>query len=468
MTSFREQDTLRSTADGLFPLTLSPIELLMLADDDRRHPMTFVIRLQLLGQINRRAFEAAVAEALQRHPLLACLITTGKRGLPCWKPARDWKPSLDWGTEETEIAVPDGEGIDLTRELGLRVWGRQGESRAAVLFQFHHACCDGTGAYRFIGDVLAGYGIRTASGDERPEWGPVQPGLLRLRRRRALGRAAVSAEGLKRLAIREGWKILMPRPAPMIPPPAPRNGNCRPYFPGFLCFSFDRAEHQQFRHAASQFGATPNDLLLRDLFLALERWNRPKSLWRRRWLRIMMPADLRTGDDYEMPATNMTGYTFISHSVGDCAQPHELLERIRSETALIKHRRSGAAFMDAIFVASQVRWLLPYILSRNLCQATALLSNAGDPSRRFTARLPRRAGRIACGDLVLEEITGVPPLRVKTRTAVSISQYNRRLTVSVRCDPHLFGQADTAAFLNLYVDRLRESVQLGKPWGHLA
>ncbi|NLX96222.1 MAG: hypothetical protein GXY83_08595 [Rhodopirellula sp.] len=449
----------------MFPLHLSPIEIFMLADDQLRHPMTFVIQLQFSGQIDRGAFAAALAEALQRHPLLQSLITTGKRDLPCWMPATDQGPSLDWRAEGVPIASPVGEKIDLTREIGLRVWVRQGAERATVLLQFHHACCDGTGAYRFIGDLLAGYGIRTASADDRPAFGPVQPDLLRLRKHRSLGQAAKSLEGLKRLAIHEGWKILTPRPAPLIPPSAAsRNGSLTADFPGFLCYGFDRTEHQQFRDAAGRCGATPNDLLLRDLFLALEQWNRSHSVWpRRRWLRIMMPTDLRSGDDHEMPAANMTGYTFLSRLASDCARPDALLRSIRNETALIKYRRSGAAFMDTLFVASQVKWLLPLLLSRRLCLATATLSNAGDPSRRFTARLPRQSGRIVCGDLLLEEITGVPPLRAQTRATVSVSQYHRRLTVSVRCDPHLFRQQDTAAFLDLYVEHLRRSAGSGSP-----
>ena len=86
-----------------------------------------------------------------------------------------------------------------------------------------------------------------------------------------------------------------------------------------------------------------NDLLLRDLFLTMEQWNRPQPKFSRRpWLRIMMPTDLRSGEDYEMPAANLTGYTFLMRTIRDCASPSELLQSIRNETALIKHRRSGA------------------------------------------------------------------------------------------------------------------------------
>jgi hypothetical protein len=372
---------------------------------------------------------------------------------------------LNWRSEGTPIACPRGEGIDLAREVGLRVWVRQGKERATVVLQFHHACCDGTGAYRFIGDLLAGYGIRTATGDRRPVFGSVEASLLRTRKRRTLGPTTSPGRELRRLAIREGWKILAGRPDPLVPSGAGlRNGSPTADFPGFLSASLDRTEHQRLRDVAGRRGATLNDLLLRDAFLTIEQWNRRQRPWRpRRPLRIMMPTDLRGGDDFEMPAANLTGYTFLTREVRDCAAPEDLLRSIRNETALIKDQRSGTAFMDTIFAASSVRWLLPFLLSRNLCLATAVLSNAGDPSRRFTARFPRQYGRVVCGNLVLEEITGVPPLRQKTRATLSISQYQRRLSISLRCTPRLFRPEDTAALLAFYVERLRESAGIDRP-----
>ena len=69
-TANRETTAPATPRQRLFPLHLSPIESFMLADDQPGYPMTFVIHLQLAGQIDRRAFEDALAEALQRHPLL--------------------------------------------------------------------------------------------------------------------------------------------------------------------------------------------------------------------------------------------------------------------------------------------------------------------------------------------------------------------------------------------------------------
>jgi hypothetical protein len=448
----------------LFPLHLAPIESFMLADDQADYPMTFVVQLTLAGQLDPASWHAALDETLDRHPLLRAVIEPGKGGRLCWRLAEGQAPFVHLGQESETLPLPRGEGLDLSQEIGLRVWARQGSERVQVLLQFHHACVDGTGAYRFIGDLLAAYGRRTATGDQRPEQVDLAPQFLRHRKNRTLAVALHGARGLTPLALRQAWHILVPRPTPLAPParrPAP--GASGEMFPGFLSTSLDRTEHQRFRDTAGRAGVSPNDLLLRDLFLTLARWNEDVGR-SARWLRIMMPTDLREGDDIEMPAANLTSYSFLTRRASECREPDALLQTIRQQTALVKSQRLGTVFMDTVYAACHVRGLLPFVMRRNLCLATAVLSNAADPSRRFTPRFPRQAGRLVCGNLILEDITGVPPLRRKTRATVSISQYDRRLTVSLRCDPHLFRLEDSAELLRRYIEQLRTSANSPQRW----
>jgi hypothetical protein len=216
------------------------------------------------------------------------------------------------------------------------------------------------------------------------------------------------------------------------------------------------------RETAERQGVFLNDLLLRDLFLTLAQWNeRQRGRGRRRPICIMMPVDLRTAADYLMPSGNMTGYTFLTRSRRDFGSPDKLLEGIRQQTAAIKHERTGAAWADMAYGASTVRGLLPFLLARNLCFATAVLSNAADPSRRFTATFARKNRQIICGDTILEEINGVPPLRRNTRAIFSISQYGNQLAISLRCDPHYFRVEDTRELLRMYREQLAASAGLG-------
>jgi hypothetical protein len=87
--------------------------------------------------------------------------------------------------------------------------------------------------------------------------------------------------------------------------------------------------------------------------------------------------------------------------------------------------------------------------------ATVVFSNLGDPTRRFTARFPRKEGRLVCGNLTLEAVAGIPPMRPRTRATFLVLSYNLNLTVNLRCDPQYFTAGDTQHLLSLYTERLR-------------
>ncbi len=432
----------------------------MRADDRPAYPMTYAIEVHFSGTIDRAAFEAALEEGLTRHPLLGAIVQPAKRNRPCWVLAKDPMPPIDWADQDAPIEGPHPEGIDITIQPGLRMWVRQGNGSARLLLQVHHAVSDGIGVYRFLGDVLASYGRRTS-----PQGGPYEPGpldarLLRTRKNSTLQLALNgSSTAVARAAIGNAARIFGNRSLPLHAPAShtPKPGYLAP-FPGIESVHFDPDQYKTLRLATVERGVTVNDLLLGELLLTMRDWNRRHSGHHsRRRLSIMMPIDLRNGEHFEMPAANMTGYTFITRRGDDGDTTDDMLRGIRNETALIKHERRGTRFVDMISAALQVPRLLPLVLSGNYCLATAVLSNVGDPTRRFTARLPRDKGRVVAGNLVMEGIEGVPPLRPKTRATFSVFTYRRGLTISLRCDPYLFRLEDTRELLSTYADRIRRA-----------
>jgi len=192
----------------------------------------------------------------------------------------------------------------------------------------------------------------------------------------------------------------------------------------FCSHTFSRDEFKELRDAARGSGGMLNDLLLLELFYTMHRWNAARR-WRipRRKYRVMMPVDLRDTRDYETPAANVIGYSFLTHKASDLRDRRRLAGRIGEETALIKYAHLGANFVEMVRIGANVRGLLPLVTSMRRTLATVILSNVGDPSRRFLAKFPRHAGRLVCGNLTLETIRGVPPMRPKTRGAFSISSY---------------------------------------------
>ena len=142
-------------------LPLVTFERYMLAEDTPEYPRAFILEVTLSGSLRREALEAAWPTALARHPLLVARIN---RNEDFWVFRDDHEPPIDWGPESEPLTFVTEEKIDLTREAGLRLWVRSGPNRARLVFQFHHACCDGVGGLEFIGDLLAIY-ARDRSGE---------------------------------------------------------------------------------------------------------------------------------------------------------------------------------------------------------------------------------------------------------------------------------------------------------------
>src|SRR5262249_9224476 len=151
---------------------------------------------------------------------------------------------------------------------------------------------------------------------------PVQLQMLRSRANRLLG-ARYSPRTSWEAGLAESWNILVHRPSPLSLPRTISAGCSADHFPGFVSMSLDRSEHQRLRNAAGEKGATLNDLLLRDLFLALDDWNQTQGFRRARPLRIMMPTDLRESEDCEMPAANLTSYAFLNRNARKWGSPDE-------------------------------------------------------------------------------------------------------------------------------------------------
>ena len=221
-----------------------------------------------------------------------------------------------------------------------------------------------------------------------------------------------------------------------------------------VSYKFNAEEHKQLRYAAGQLGVTLNDLLLAEMFHTMRDWNMQHGGTSRGRLRIMMPSDMRSQRDFAMPAANMTSYNFITRHMRDCDDPTALVRGIRDETVRIKGDHRGKIFIDSIMIAKLVPGLIPFLLSGRRCLSTVTVSHMGDPTRRFLATFPRVGGKLVSGDVVLEDMVGVSPLRPQTRAAVSIVTLYRQLAINVRLDPHTMTLDDTRAFVDMYVERL--------------
>jgi len=453
---------------ALFPLPLTLFERYMLLDDRRHYPMTFAVQARFRGKARRKIFEQALEDVARRHPLLQATVRRRFGQRPVWQAAASSRPCLDWSEHESPIDPRSAARIDLHRQPGFRVWVRLGPETTTATFQVHHACCDGLGLLQVIGDVLASYASHCGQSMPRPvdELPPpllVRRGDYRVEIPPNIGRWTILKD-----TVREAGKWLLRRPVPLAAPQGPprsarSSGRFGPgglSYPGILAHTFDEAETRRLRLAAQGQRASINDLLLRDLFLACHDWNvRHGHILPHQWLRINMPQSLRQRHHEHMPAANVMTQAFLTRQARDCGDPERLLRGLCAETAAIKRWRLGLYFLGGLALADRLPGVLPLavaLFGRD-CHATTVLTNIGDLARRFSARLPRENGRVVAGDLVLQSLVGMPPLRPGTRAGFGVGVYAGELTVTVRGDFHTLGPDELHELLELYVQRIRQS-----------
>lgn len=444
---------------SIFPLPLNAFERYMLADDRPDYPMTFFLRLHFQGTLDREHFEAAAADAIARHPLFRAVISDDD-GPPCWVALDDAHPRIHWQagarpSSEARFRQP----IDLRREPGLRFSVEAAADGSCVLIEFHHTCCDGIGATGFVEDLLVAYAAR--SGGKTPSR-PRPLNAFQLRRR---GEHGLSFFGrllrvpLDLLGACGVLQFFANRPVPLSLPAAPsaQAGESAPLpaegdRPACLSHRFTSRQLQELRWVGRRAGATVNDLLVRDLFLALDQWNwRHDRADRAGPLRISVPVNLRGESDALLPAANVVSMVFLDRRPERFSNTRWFLKTIQLETAFIKRCRLALLFHYVIRLLSALPRGLARLLDGGRCLSTAVLSNLG--VQWDDLPLPYEDDQVIAGDVRLRDIEFLPPIRPLTRISLGVVTYADELRVSLHYDRSLSSQA-AEDFFAQFVDRL--------------
>ncbi|WP_404307376.1 chromosome condensation protein [Neorhodopirellula lusitana] len=425
----------------------------MVWDDRSEYPMTFAVQMELSGDLNRDAFRAALAKTLLRHPLLQAIVGPGKGGRDCWIAAPDSQVEINWGCPDTAIDLPTGEAIDIRKQIGLRIWVRGDQEHSVVTMQFHHASCDGIGAYQFIGDWLWFYASEVGVPIDQP-LPEFDAQALRARIKNSYDVANYNDDSGKfdGKPTRElGIKCLAGvQPLAKPKPAEPKTGSTQTAttgsFPGMCSFEFDAKTYRELRRVGEVRGQSTNELLIERLLVTLRNWNEDNGRLSRKDFCIMMPMDLREIQSRMATAANLVTYALIRRKPSQCVESESLNDSLREEMLSLKHTRQRTPFMNLVaFLRPYPAWLKRWIASRR-CMATAIVSNTGDPTKRFITPLPREKQLLRAGNLLMTDIYGVPPMRSGTRLTISIFTYRRVLKICLRCDPHHFNAAQTQSF----------------------
>lgn len=445
------------------PLKLNAFERYMWLDDRPSHPMACFTRIAFSGKFDQAVFVAALQKTLPRHPLLHAQVADEPGRALTWIAASEVLPYLDCADADAPLRFPATYQIDLRRETGLRIWARTRDTGGTLLFQFHHACCDGVGAHQFLEDLLCLYDhLAHGRGGAPAGLRPIDLTDLPRRNRFGanwldwLGRRVVDFWGL--VAGIPFFFLIHPVPLAAPDPPAPGTVD-ELTVPEILIQRFTHSQFAALRARAQSLQATLNDLLLREFFLALGAWNAQHDPdLQRQEVRVMIPFNLRGPEHSRLPAVNVVGMANLDRTLQRPGKtdPQRLLRGLKWELQFYKACRMVTSFPCILAALERLPGGLRRIFGSDRCLATAVLSNLG----RLWADgpLPRRDGRVVVGDLTLTSVDPAPPVRAGSSITCTLYTYANELALSVNYDRHRFSRRTAEKLLRHLVAQLEQTM----------
>ena len=444
----------------------------MFRDGTEGFPMQFYMQVKLNGVVDRDVLRVAVAEAFRRHPLLNAHVSK-IHGRLNWVWAGDDFPEADWNVEQWQRNEPWKKTIDLRKETGIRVWAEQKDDVAELTLQYHHACCDGIGASQFLQDIAVGYAHeygRRQGDDELPEARPLDVSLLANRGSQEGRRVANLQGGLGRrirVLLKYSLRYLKQKKIPF----ASRDqyGQTPQSGLGIRQVELNRRQTRRIRDVAKDSNCSVNDLLVRELIMFAKSWNEKAGATsgglslREPTGCVLVPVSLRGPADEHLPACNVVSYVFMARALSMAKDPLTMLESIRDEMQLVHQFQAGWMFTQALDFLKRIPGGLSLMMNstNKSCMSTTVLSHMGNLFNAIGGRLPRNDnGLIQMGNLTVENIYGIPPLRQGTSVVFSSMMVGGCLKICVRCCDQKFSEEEARELvqhLEMQLERICET-----------
>jgi len=455
---------------GIFPLPLSDFEFYMLTDDRPSHPMVFVMVVDVVGELTQSHFAQSLRELIAAHPLFGCRVEKLPGKGWCWVPFETVPDVLHWNAaaETATEFVPAVERIDLLNQPGIRVRVVASTTRARIVLHLHHSCSDGIGALHLMGELFARYGQKTAeSGGKRPQFEPTEISKLLQRENYEVGEAATHRQkkSLRRV-VGKISRLLFRFPVKLASSSDLEKAASEPqrsittdsiqHSHAIQSRVLSKATNRALRAVANQRNVSINDLFICEMTLQIRDWNRRGGKRTDQgWIRLAIPLSMRTSLHEGMPATNIVSYALVTRRAEMCDHPDQLLASIHQQTSDVLYNREGIVCLKLFRVLRKIPGAMKLFLGAKSVFCTMVLANVGDVRRRFPGRFPLDKGRWLAGNVLIEQIHGVAPVRPNTRAAMSIGEYAGDLSISLRTDGLVLNAEDSERFLNEFLQRLQ-------------
>ena len=438
-------------------LRLSDFEDYAFHDDSAEHPMVIVLRIVVEGRLNEGAFRDSLEESLDENPLLQSVVRSQWHG-NTWDRIKTSELPLQidrFTDDQLPMACPQ-KRLDLTKRPGVWFDLRVSPGRSVLIAYFHHACCDGMGAIRFIGDVFARYGQTTATTkDMRPELRHVDPEVLQLRgTRRMPGHCSDRRAPLwhtiteaSRLFLRRSYRFVT---RPDTPEPESNDSIRNVIHTRVL----PRRILRQLKKFSASRGVTTNDLCMSVFVQSLADWSESDSAAHRDLFRILMPVSMRHPEHDSISAANIVSFCFHNIARHQTKDFEALLSIVHKKSQQMVNRNEGAAMLYGFALARKCPQGIRIAQRIQPDFATAVMTNVGEVRQLFNNRFPLKQGRAVAGDVVLHRIDGVAPVRKNTNLTMSCGTYGGELIVHISRNTQIFSESDALFFVNSIADRL--------------
>ena len=445
------------SVSGIFPLLASPFEEYLLRDERPGYPMTMPHVFMFRGNVDFHALEEAFNKVIFLEPML-CALVQQRNGRPHWTAAPE-PPRLITETATMTDGMEQIVSLDLTKRPGVHCCYFSTPEGFAIRLQIHHAVCDGLGTLSFFGNWMAEY-ARLIGDDAGLTASPAIPERIKERTNfhieqpHSLSRWTMTQSFLKQLYIWFG------RPVHKIPSQGiiKESSSSPNKNPVLFWKSIPNESIVRLRQKAQSWGVLLNSYLTGLYFQHLHHWIGMQKESDRRWLRLLVPTNLRKPVHFDLPAANMIGYAFLDRRASECTDSETFYQSIDKAIAFIKKWSMGSMFMSGLGIVRRIPFALPLILSSRRCLATSVFSNIGNPCKILPYQRFRDSGTIEVGGAKLYRMIGAPPIRPNTPFCGGVIQQNEETTLSIIADVPTMGLENCRKFHMNFIDMVLNAV----------
>lgn len=430
----------------LLALPLTNFEEYMLADNFPGHPLTIAARLRFQGQVDEAAATLAYQRVIERHPLLHCIVQPqGRRKV--WKWSSDPVNPPRFLMQEPSSTLPALRRFDLFHEVGGDCTFLQGEDKCDMIMQGHHACLDGVGALQLIRDMLQYYHEAVGSDENITRLPRLDPGLLKERGDFGFGHWSYLKKLPKQaLGLYGVHEFLNHKAVPLATSDLADFESAATGFHGVETIIWDQETLARHLALAKQLSIRANELLVAALFKSLSQWRSERSLGDQEdWLRVMVPFNMREFKHRKMSAANRVSFVSVDRKARPFHRFTEFAKGIHGQMDVIHSHDLGLTFQAFLKIRSMLPGGVARLAREDYCGATAILTNLGKPLRR--TGLPKRQGKLCPGNLVLEELELLPPLRPHTHISFAACRFGGRQQITACFDQRKLTREDAQEML---------------------